>query len=191
PMGPLRRKSDGKVLVEDLLEDWENRALQGGTCNNPPFRSNLDIQYDEILQAWISALGELQDGMNEKDTTEIDVSTRLSRFLVPDVLDELKSMEGDLPPIQEGASKAAIAKLTQLMFDFLPSSVADFAIFEELEKAVSTVFLVIVIALFALMIRFRGNSFKRAEEFFGIEREISDCSTYADSTAESVCDLDF
>ncbi|KAF4660680.1 hypothetical protein FOL46_006052 [Perkinsus olseni] len=65
------------------------------------------------------------------------------------------------------------------------------AILDGLEKAVSTGFLIVVIGLFALMMRFRGNALKHAEEFFVFEAQDSECSTYADSSSESVSDLDF
>ncbi|EER10445.1 hypothetical protein Pmar_PMAR023820 [Perkinsus marinus ATCC 50983] len=67
------------------------------------------------------------------------------------------------------------------------------AILDGLEKAVSTGFFMVVIGVFVLMLRFRGNTLKRAEEFFVVvgDGEGSECSTYVDSTAESVSDIDF
>ncbi|KAF4660679.1 hypothetical protein FOL46_006051 [Perkinsus olseni] len=62
---------------------------------DPPSRSAVENQYDEVVNSWIATLA------------EIDKETGLGGTAV---LGELKSMDGDLPPLRQGVSEQALCK---------------------------------------------------------------------------------
>ncbi|KAF4683159.1 hypothetical protein FOZ60_009541 [Perkinsus olseni] len=94
-MSPTDGELARKWTARDLLEPWEREAVESGHRRDPPPRSAVENQYDEVVSSWIATLAEI-----EKEIQLGGIA----------VLGELKFMDEDLPPLRKDVSEQALCK---------------------------------------------------------------------------------